>query len=115
MDGGDPHFASFLFEERQCLAAKTAAAVSGNDVELVDEGIVAVELEAEANGKDNIADKRRALVQQPNSAESRKRQELTEDRSRRVFVKRNGAGLVLRKSPHHRKKSRLVVETGFPK
>jgi hypothetical protein len=58
MYGVDAHFASLLFDEDYRLAAITASAVRGINVELVDEGVVAMEFEAEADGQDDIADER---------------------------------------------------------
>ena len=61
MDGIDPHFAGFLLGESHGLAAKPAASVSRNDVQFVDESVVAAKFEAKANREDDVADDCRAV------------------------------------------------------
>src|SRR5690348_6733385 len=73
MNGVNAHFASFLFDENHGLAAKTAAAMSRNDIEFIDESVVATKFETEADGQDDVADELGGVVKQPDAAEGGKR------------------------------------------
>src|SRR5260370_25616570 len=115
MNGVDTHFSGLLFDDSESLAAKAAAAMIGSDVQFVDEGIVAMKFEAEADGQDDIANERRAGVEEPGTAKSRKRQKLAERRTSGRLVKYDGAGLVFGKAAHHGHKSRFVLQRRFTK
>src|SRR5712692_5802531 len=104
MNRVDAHFERFLFDESNGSAAKAAAAVIGGNIQFVDKSIVAMELEAEADGQDGIADEGRVIVEEPGTAKSRKGQKLTEGGASGGLVKFDGAGLVFGEGAHHGKK-----------
>ena len=56
MDGVHAHLAGLPFDKGNCLTAISASPEGGLDVQLVDECVVAVELKAEAQRQDDIAD-----------------------------------------------------------
>ena len=115
MDGIHTHFARLFLDEFDGLAAKAAPTVNGFDVQLIDERVVAMEFEAEANGQDNVADKGGAFIKEPRSAEMGKRQELAECRTGRGFVKLDFAGLLFGETAHHGKKNGFVREGSLAK
>ncbi len=115
MNGVDAHFERFLFDESNGLAAKAAAAMIRSNVQFVDKGIVAVELEAEAYGQDDIADDRRAVVEEPYATEGIQRQELTKGRANSGFVKLDSIGFMFVESAHHWHKSGFVLQRRFTK
>jgi hypothetical protein len=73
MDGIHAYLACLFFDERNGLAAITAAAMGRIDVQFVNERIMAVELEAEAHGQHNVADRDDFFAKEPDSTECGKR------------------------------------------
>src|SRR5205823_3387289 len=76
INGLDAHFARFLLDEGHGPPAKTAAAISGDYVQFIEEGVVAVERKTEAPGQNDIAEESWAVVDQPDAPEGGKRKKL---------------------------------------
>ena len=114
VDGVHAHLAGILLEEDNGLKSVSATAESGFDVQLVDEGVVAMELEAEANCQHNVADREGSSAEKPSAPKSRKGQEPPESRASRGLVKLNLSRLLLGKLAHHAKEFSFVVERRFP-
>ena len=69
-----------------------------------------MEFKAEADGQDDVADKCGVFIEEPRSAEMRKRQEFAECRTGYGLVKLDFAGLLFGETAHHGKKNGFVRE-----
>ena len=115
MNRVDAHLARLLFDERDRLAAKPATPVRGGDIQFIDERVVSMKLETEANGQNNVAREAGAVEKQPDSSKLRKRQKPVKRRARDSFIKDNFAGLLLGKAAHHGHERGFVLQTRFTK
>lgn len=114
MNGVHTHFARFLLDKSNGLPAKTAAAIGGDNVQFINEGVVAVEFKAEAKSQDDVTNHGSAVVEKPDTAKGWKRQELTEGRTSGGLVKGNGTGFLLGEASHHLEECGFVLKCGFP-
>lgn len=72
MDGVHSHLARFFLEKHHGLFAKSAAAEGSVNVQLINESIVTVKLEAESNGQHNVADRQVSFEENPDSSKGGK-------------------------------------------
>src|SRR5215469_559856 len=110
-----PIFPGRLLDESHGLAAAAATTTGRNDIQLVDEGVVPAKFKAEAHGQDDVANRRRTVVDKPDASEGGKRQELAKGQARCGFVKGDGARLLFRERPHHGKEYGFVSSDGLTK
>ncbi len=111
MDGIHAHLVGLLFDKGNCLTAKSASSEGGLDVQLVDECVVAMELKAEAQRQDDIADRFGPFTEKPNFPEGGHRQEPPEGHANRRLVKFDGSRLLFRQFAHHGEELGFVGES----
>jgi hypothetical protein len=114
MDGIYTQLARFILQELNGLTAKPTPPVPRVDVKFVDEGIVAVEFEAKADGEHNIADDSVPLAEKPDAPERGERQKLPKGGTGRGLVKLDFTRFLFGQMTHHAKKLRFILKSGFP-